>query len=314
MVSMIVPVYNVQDYLVECLDSICKQDYEDIEILVVDDGSTDESGKICDLYAEKDVRVKVIHQENRGLSGARNVGLASASGKYVMFIDSDDYVAPNYVSYMVEIMESNNNADMGICCFYNTVKQRNGNYLPQLCISKPEQFIMSGQDIIPKRFGALKVYYVHVGNKIYRRELFDNLCFPEGRTCEDAWISLDLYSRCRKVLCVDKPLYFYRNRPDSISHSKSINWIQAQLDWLEREISYFTKSENPGDVIYPARSYISFIYKNRYNLPLKINKQCSYYWEVAIKSLLYDDRITIIDKAKYCYYNIRFSIFSKMKL
>ena len=122
LISVIVPVYNVKQYLRRCVDSILKQTYENIEIVLIDDGSTDESGAICDRYAQKDVRVKVIHKENGGLSDARNKGMQEARGEYFAFVDSDDYIAKDYIAYLFELIVENK-AQISLCGYLKFIEK-----------------------------------------------------------------------------------------------------------------------------------------------------------------------------------------------
>lgn len=304
MVSIIVPVYNVEPYLNECLDSLLQQTYRDIEILLVDDGSTDRSGDICDEYAMRDARIVVTHQKNKGLSAARNTALDQARGKYIMFVDSDDYVMADYVSHMVSLMAQEKDADIAICRFYNCYEQKGGTYLQKPCISQPEKYVMSGMEILPRRFDAMKIYYVVPWNKIFRREIFAEIRFPEGQVCEDAWVSLDYYRISKKVVCTDEMLYCYRSRSDSITHKPSTKYVEGQLLWLEREIRYFAEAGQKENLVYPARLYISMRYKNRNLKGLENSKEREECWNTAIKALLADKDISVKDMLKYRLRNI----------
>ncbi len=122
LISVVVPIYNVAEYLNECIDSILDQDYKTTEILLIDDGSTDHSGKICNEYARKHRNIRVIHQENAGLSAARNKGLSVAKGYYICFIDSDDYILPGYLSEMIKTIKKEN-ADICVCCYSKNIPQ-----------------------------------------------------------------------------------------------------------------------------------------------------------------------------------------------
>lgn len=305
-VSIIVPVYNVAAYLRECLDSLINQTYQKLEIILVNDGSTDESGVICDEYAQRDSRIQVIHQENKGISAARNAGLKRMREEYLAFVDSDDYVAPDYISYFVSVMEQEKDADMVICRFYNYRQSEGDAYVPIPCVSQPEKRVMSGQEILPRRFGKMKVYYTLPSNKIYKRALFDGIFFPEGRTAEDVWISLDLFCRCEKVICTDKLLYYYRNRKGSISNDPSAKWILAQLDWLERELQFFLDSSNSENAVFPAREYVSMMYKNKRVLQKREKDDRQQYWEAAVKVLLSGRRLSFKDKMKYLFYKMTY--------
>ncbi len=216
---MIVPVYKVEPYLTICLDSILCQTYENFELIAVDDGSPDNCGKICDEYACKDSRIKVIHQKNAGLSAARNVAIDVASGDYLTFVDSDDFAFPEYLDKMVKALELNN-ADMAVCgnirCSSSdspkSLKKNLGN-------DKNEIF---SDDRMKVFFSSNKISTVAWG-KLYKREIFENLRFPNGKYNEDiytTYLAVDLASRI--VVC-DYVGYAYRQNENSIineSYSK----------------------------------------------------------------------------------------------
>ena len=183
-VSVIVPVYNVASYLPEALDSIVNQTYKDLEIIIVDDGSTDDSASICEKYASSDSRIKVIHQDNRGLSGARNTGLAHATGDLVSFIDSDDSLSPVFIESLVNAMESSS-APIAVCRF--AVIETSGS-LSGVAASSEFPNAPAG---VYERTEAIKDLVeekmcVNVCNKLFRRELWTDIRFPDGHVYEYA--------------------------------------------------------------------------------------------------------------------------------
>lgn len=207
-ISVIVPTYNAGEYLKFCLDSILAQTHRDLEILLVDDGSTDGSGAVCDGYAKMDGRVRVIHQENRGPSAARNRGLDAATGAYIAFVDADDVLAPNMLEALLQAIRE---GDMAIC---NTQRlSKTGE--PGACCPIGEEN-MTGRAFAEKLLLPQAWFYVTVMNRLYRRELFAQLRFPEGFIHEDEAIVCQLAARCSRVVTVSKPLYFYRKTPGSI--------------------------------------------------------------------------------------------------
>lgn len=212
-VSVIVPVYNVEKYLRKCLDSIVSQTLNDLEIILVNDGSTDTSPDICEEYKRKDERIKMITQKNQGLSAARNAGLKEAAGEYVIFIDSDDYIAEN----MLEILVNNitkSSADIATCGIYNVYQS----YMkPQY--HKKEKYTCGNveayrQILIGKKIPA------SICNKLLKRECIEDLEFPVGKHYEDAFFHIDLMQQV-KTVCVDtQPLYYYVHRSGSITTRK----------------------------------------------------------------------------------------------
>lgn len=229
-VSVIVPVYNVEQYLAECLDSIISQTLQDIEIICIDDGSTDNSGKILDDYAVRDGRIRVIHQENCGQGIARNRGIKIASGDYIAFVDPDDWVAPEMFDEMY-IAALKNNADI-VQCDYAEVYQ-NGHYKNILLKSKQyDKFKISPnscftyRDILPTILTDI-VYMAW--SRIYKREMVNknNILFSEYKRYEDHCWSLEAILCANKIFYIDKVFYKYRIRPSSIVHCKWGNCIDS---------------------------------------------------------------------------------------
>lgn len=172
-ISIIVPVYNVEKYLKDCIESILKQSMQDFELILVDDGSTDSSGTICDRYAEKDSRIKVVHTKNGGLSAARNAGIEIARGEFVAFVDSDDYVLPEFIEQMYKkILETD--ADICECNFSYLKNQKiiNSRRLPEVALDS--------LNAIRRMFAPPYAGYVNTWNKLYRRKLFDKVYFRKA--------------------------------------------------------------------------------------------------------------------------------------
>ncbi len=217
-ISVIVPVYNVEKLLKKCLDSIICQTYTNLEIIVVDDGSTDSSSLICDEYANRDPRISVIHKINGGLSDARNVGIDASNGKYLLFVDSDDYIERNMIEKLYYSINTNN-ADLAICNFryvsdddYNSVDNSD---LP----IKDE--VISGKDVLTcKLFKEKPWYWVVAVCKLYRVALFNNLRFKKGKLHEDEFILHEILLNCNRIACMSDMLYNYYQRAGSIMDTK----------------------------------------------------------------------------------------------
>ena len=226
LVSVIVPVYNVENYLRRCLDSIVCQTYKNLEIILIDDGSTDKSGKICDEYAKKDKRIKVIHKENEGVAIARNDGISKTTGKYIAFIDSDDYVDTNYINFLISIAITND-TDIVQCdskLFMDNKEKQNVD-IKKIYDTK----IISGLD------GAKCMLYQSLVNsslwgKIIKKSLFNKLKFPEKKTHEDLYGMYFLLVKAKKVAVTQIPMYFYRYRQDSLIHEDSSRHMLDLLD------------------------------------------------------------------------------------
>ncbi|WP_155828110.1 glycosyltransferase family 2 protein [Butyrivibrio sp. VCB2006] len=231
LISVVVPSYNVEDYIDKCIDSICHQDYENIEIILVDDGATDGTGEKCDEWAQRDARVRVIHQENQGLSGARNSGIRVAKGQYISFIDSDDMIATDYVSTLYDcILKSGARMAQG----------RSKNFFKEEDIagfvSEDKRSVQSGYDMCKTLMSEYKMGWGIVMTKMFDKSLFDDLEFPLGHIHEDEYLVYKLYWNSGKVALTDKIVYHYRSkRKGSITHSGySLKRLDAMYARQER--------------------------------------------------------------------------------
>ena len=217
LISVIVPVYNVAEYLSRCVDSILAQSYENLQIILVNDGSSDDSGRICEEYAKKDTRIQVIHQNNGGLSSARNAGLDAASGQYIGFVDSDDWIEPEMYAEMLALMEKYD-AQL-VCAGRCDVDGGTGEKAVGLCPEREE--CVSGEELAGRIF-----LWDHCDSsacdKLYRRELFDGIRYPEGKTCEDIPVTYRLALKARRAVLCDRPFYNYFHRSGSISKGAGI--------------------------------------------------------------------------------------------
>ena len=222
-ISVIVPVYNVEKYLSQCIESVQNQTFKDWELILVDDGSTDNSSKICDEYSAKDNRIRVIHKENGGLSSARNTGLDAAIGNYVIYLDSDDYIATEMFEKMLDVALETN-ADMVKCGF----NEFNGNTIKRTVnFSNYEVFEndTNGCKLLPLYFQ--NVLYIVAWNAIYRRDLAVKVRFPEGLINEDNYSAgLYLYYS-KKIVCMNEAFYYYRDVSSGLS---KIGKTKKQLD------------------------------------------------------------------------------------
>lgn len=217
LVSIIIPVYNVEKYLAQCLDSVCSQTYRKIEIIIVNDGSTDGSDKIIERYAKLDRRIIVIHKKNGGLSEARNYGLDCATGKYVMFVDSDDFIAPEMTEYLVrEIQRAN--AQIAVCG-YEPVDEEGGCLPPWETF--PERKVVSPKGYWEIHHKEAYIYGVVAWNKLYDRNIFKKLRYPVGKLYEDVFLLHKVIHRAQRIACCPKKLYYYRQRYGSIMNNGS---------------------------------------------------------------------------------------------
>lgn len=213
LVSVIVPVYNVEQYFSYCMASILEQSYKNLEIILVDDESTDSSGAMCDAYARQDSRVKVIHKRNGGLSSARNAGIENMTGKYVVFIDSDDYIRVDHVQLLLKYAQKDN-SDLVIASYAKVAGDQVYNK-----ITKPDKHIIFNRNEIQYEMLSRKVPMYAVA-KLYKAELFRDIRFPEGKLYEDIPTSWGVSKLVDRVTYIDIPIYYYRQRLGSIVNTK----------------------------------------------------------------------------------------------
>ena len=245
-VSIIVPVYQVEKYIRQCVDSILAQTFTDFELILVDDGSKDRSGEICDEYAGMDERVKVVHKENGGLSDARNRGMDQAVGKYFMFVDSDDYIAPTMLESLYSSMRREN-ADIAACNFlFSFDKAREKNFSTEI---KAE--VLTGSDIFyyrknERNYGIWTVAW----NKLYKRETFGNVRVRFGKFHEEECWANDIYQMDIKVVTIPECLYCYRQRGDSIMGKKNIARDFDIVEALQERIYIYLQQQGYNDQAY----------------------------------------------------------------
>lgn len=224
LISVIVPVYNVAAYLPQCLDSILTQDHRNLEVLLVDDGSRDDSGKICDAYAARDPRVRVVHQQNSGAAAAKNTALRLATGDYLSFVDSDDYLEPDVYGYMLEVLRGED-ADAAQFAFrdvYPTHGEDQVLHLGRSAVTGREYLVRFTRDYTC----AL------LWDKLYKRSLFDGIFFEEGHKIDDEYFTYQGFFAARKVALDDRVVYNYRRRGSSVMRSAQ-SQRQVVLDRID---------------------------------------------------------------------------------
>lgn len=247
MISVIVPVYNVEKYLCECIDSICRQTYSNLEIILVDDGSPDGCPQICDEYAAKDLRIKVIHKENGGLSSARNAGLDIACGDYIGFVDSDDTVAADMYETLFRKISANC-ADICFCRILATTE--GGEKLENNRFYGFGERVLDGSEVLDVLVKGGSTFYESAFNKLYRREVFSDLRYPEGKYHEDVFIAHRIFGSCGRIVFAEDASYFYRLRSNSIMRENfSVRRLDALDGFIDR-INYCLMQGRPGTAAY----------------------------------------------------------------
>lgn len=247
LVSVIVPVYRVEAYLAECLDSILAQTYEALDVVLVDDGSPDGSGAICDRYGNFDRRLRVIHRENGGLAAARNTGIEASRGSYLAFVDADDVLSPLFVESLLRP-----GADVAQCGFCR------GPFPPATAGVSFET--LSGREMALRQMSDATGAYTVSWNKLYRRELFETLRFPAGKLHEDEFTTWKVLWSAGTCAATDAPLYLYRRRGDSIMgagfSARSLDAAEA----LEERAAFYRKA---GDAELAALAEASLCHRLR---------------------------------------------------
>lgn len=226
MISVIIPVYNVEKYISQCLDSVCNQTNRDLEIILVDDGSTDASGKICDEYACHDKRIHVIHQKNSGAAAAKNAGLRVASGEYLSFVDSDDFLELNAYYYMIQIMQTQN-ADVVQCSYRDVFK----NYVKDHILKDTTLNQIDFLTLFTEDWTCGLLW-----DKLYRRSLFEGIFFETGHQIDDEYFTYRGIINAKKIVRDSQIVYNYRKRASSVMYSSTSTQriIADRIDYLRK--------------------------------------------------------------------------------
>ncbi|MDO5379590.1 MAG: glycosyltransferase [Acidaminococcaceae bacterium] len=236
-ISVIVPVYNVEKYLPKCVESIVNQTYKNLEIILVDDGSTDKSGEICDGYSLKDCRIKVIHKKNGGLSDARNVGLDICTGEYIGFVDSDDYIDKDMYRALYKFSEKNN-LDVVMCGSYYVLENnilKSKSFEPKVLDQKKEII----KEIFINKYGGVSV---SVCNKLYKNTVLEGLKFEYGKTSEDVFFVLKWIEKTKCFGRISDNKYFYIQRKNSITNQRKFsNKLLDVVDGYSKNLEIIRK-------------------------------------------------------------------------
>ena len=264
-ISVIVPIYNVEYYIEDCVKSILGQSYRNLEIIFVNDGSTDNSIDILKDLISNDHRCNIVSQKNGGLSSARNKGLSVSTGEYVTFIDSDDFLKESYIEELYKNLVTNG-ADISIAGFTYYYDDCNI-YKNTIDMNNDKVVRLSNEEVINRMYAFQNRYnvsFVTAWGKLYRKSLFDNICYPEGKTYEDEFTTYKLYLKTDNIVCINKELYIYRIREGSIMSKKygldNLNPIMA----LEERIDIL-KDKNIN-VLETEYTYLCLLSYNMYML------------------------------------------------
>jgi len=235
LISIIIPVYKVEQYLDKCVNSVVGQTYKNLEIILVDDGSPDNCPTMCDNWAKKDNRVKVIHKQNGGLSDARNIGIENATGRYIMFLDSDDFIASNMCEKLIMLQQSKDYDFVG-CGLYkffdpNDIKLDNG--------SKEIFEFVGDEKLTPLLNPSLIQDFVVSCAKLFKREIFNDIKYPIGKLHEDEFVITDIINTVNTYAITSEKLYFYLQRAGSITMGRKEKNAIDSLDAYERRYTEY---------------------------------------------------------------------------
>ena len=290
-VSVIIPVYNVADYIYRCLWSVTNQTYTNLEIIVVDDGSTDSSGEICDEFAKNDDRIKVIHKKNGGLSDARNVGIENCRGEFVSLIDGDDIICQSFIQILYETIIKTG-ADMActeMLCFYDAEENRLLDYWNDNKVDNYVSNIFFGEELI-----EMSLYHqrsvVGAPQKLYRKKMFDKVRFPVGKYYEDFVTTYLFFEEANRVAIIDKKLYGYRMRNNSIMN-QPFNERKMDCIWAIKFIEDYFKSRKVQGIQCASFRLCRQIY---YQIPFRDKKNRNLVWneiKKTRKKVLSDKRV-----------------------
>lgn len=269
-ISIIVPVYNVEGYVAKCIESLINQTYREIEIILVDDGSTDKSGVICDEYSQIDERIRVLHKKNGGLSDARNYGIHNSTGELLAFVDSDDFVS----HHMYEILYAQlvkYNADIAAC---NYVRNEKDFYSCESVIDS--KLAEANTKIITPTEALSNPHLVDVvaWNKLYKRELFEKVEYPVARLCEDEFVYHKLVFQCKRIAYIDIPLYCYILRNGSTMNSNNrVKVIEEGMDALSDRMNFVVTNELKEVIPFVVMIFCDFCIYHYFNVDVKTDKE-----------------------------------------
>lgn len=253
MISVIVPVYNVEKYLKRCVDSILEQSYRDFELILVDDGSTDESGTICDKLKERDERIRVIHQKNGGLSAARNRGLAEATGDYFTLIDSDDFIDKSFLETLYENAEKYK-ADVSVCGYRLVWEDPGKNKKKQDC-ERDEVKLYTGKEAVHEIVSKSRTCMITAWGKLYHHSLREHLFYPEGKLHEDEYVTYKVFYASTKVVETEKDNYCYFQRSSSIMNGYNIKRLD-KIEALKEAVEFFEERNEEELALRARKRYV----------------------------------------------------------
>ena len=322
LISVIIPIFQVESFLEKCISSIITQTYDNLEIILVDDGSTDNSSAICDRFQAQDKRIKVIHQENSGLSHARNIGLKNATGDFIGFVDSDDWIEPNMYDVLLSAVQETG-ADIAVCNYCREIETSKA---IQNKIVFPKIQLYSNETALKMLISGKKNINICVWNKLYRSSIISTIRFPEGKICEDIQWTPQVIGNAKTVAFIDYPFYHYLYRNRSLVHDCRIitKRLQDRIDLYQQLIEYirinFPKLEkltNAQFANFYCWEYINiFLADNQFDVDYEIrnNLHCKFRQLGFINILDVSNIKMTLARVLFWYYpNLFFKLYIKYK-
>lgn len=291
-VSVIVAIYNIKDYIEECVESLLNQNYDNIEIILVDDGSTDGSSEICDKYKKNSNNIRVLHKNNGGLSDARNKGIIEATGEYLMFVDGDDWIEKDTIKTLVWLVEEHE-ADMS-----TIIKKDHKDLTGEVLIGDGKRMILH----------MLNTSCFEAWGKLFKKTLFNDIRFPEGKIHEDLYTIPSIVLKCKKVVVYHKGLYCYRQREGSIMEEVMkgdfYDLVECCIDGINRCNLLSNDNEFVQDM---QKWYLYHILWYYYNAICNLEKEqykkaaanISFFYRITIKKYVYNPKVKLRDKVRF---------------
>lgn len=261
LVSVIIPIYNIEEYIDACVESILDQTYKNLEVILVDDGSKDNSGKKIDEWAGKDSRVVALHKKNGGQGDSRNYGFAHSHGEYIAYVDGDDWVEKTYIEKLMDTLIKND-ADMSGCRFFRNRTDGEGYVYPRP--DEAYRFCENTQDYMVRVYNNFGVYCGPC-MKIYKRKIIVDNMFPNIRIAEDAMVIRKIAFRCKKIAYIPDALYMYRNRPNSVMTTKrhyTLDEQKLRMLWLDEDMKFYREIKNNVLLALAEKAFCYYIYND----------------------------------------------------
>lgn len=297
-VSIIIPCYNCESYLGECIESVLCQIYSNIEIILINDGSSDNTAMIIEQYAKKDPRIIPVHKKNTGVSDSRNIGLDICTGDAICFIDSDDAVKPEYIAFLVDKINTQKVDVACVSCYSDIsdydnedVNNSNDKYYSSMCEYTSDLY----SHIIPWIPGVV------IWGKLFSKKVLKDFQFPAGKLCEDMWSFLRWIDNCNNIVISSKKLYFYRSAQGSISRNKSRQYALDNIQWKLLHIDYWKDRGEYElvDQIYHLQCHD--IWNERKVITNDDRRNVRHIYSEARKHVLKNNNIPLKTKVKYCF-------------